>query len=163
MGWLSIYLSLKCIHHLTGTIKYLYGIKEVQWEFSWKANVLALHSLPIFYSNENHNFSFHVDLFQLLRVCVILWCLPESIPKPWTETWGHLSMCYFCWSHDCRNPQVLCRMSVFLMYVTTLIRCVLFTGRWQEVLTNFLLHQPKSENDFVKQLEASHLFFPLLP
>lgn len=163
MGWLSIYLSLKCMHPLTGTIKYLYGINEVQWEFSWEANVLALHSLPVFCSNENHNFSFLVDLFQLLRVCVILWCLPESVPKPWTETWGHLSMCYFCWSHDCRNPQVLFRMSVFLMYVTALIRCVVFTGCWQGVLTNFLLHQPKSENDFVKQLEASCLFFPLLP
>lgn len=163
MGQMSICLSLKRICHLTGTVKYMYGINDVQCEFSWEANVSALHSLPVFRSNENHNRSFQVDLFQLLRVCVVLWCLPESIPKPRTETWGHLSVCYFCWSHDCCDPQVSSRTSVPLTYVTALIRCAVFTRQWQGVLTNFLLHQPKSENDFVKQFEASHLFFPLLP
>ena len=75
--------------------------------------------------------SFQVDLFQLLRVCVILWCLPESVPKPWSETRGHLSMCYFCRSHDCRDPQVSFRTLVLLMAVTALIQCAELTGCWQ--------------------------------
>lgn len=112
----------------------LCGISDLQWEFSWETNMLAFCSLPVSCSNENHSFSFQVDLFQLLRVCVILWCLLESVPKPWTETWGHLSMCYFCWSHDCGNPQVLFRPSVLLTRATALLKCAIFTRRWQEVL-----------------------------
>lgn len=121
LGWMSMHLSLKPISHLTGTVEYLHGINYSH------INVSTFYHLPVSCSNENHIFSFQVDLFQLLRVCVILWCLPESVPKPWSETWGHLSMCYFCWSHDSCNPQVLFRMFVLLMSVTASIKCAELT------------------------------------
>lgn len=44
--------------------------------------------------------------FYVVRVCVVMWCLPECVPVSWSEAWGHLSMCHLSWGPDCGHTQV---------------------------------------------------------
>lgn len=50
------------------------------------------------------------------RVGVFLWCLPERVPVPRAETWGHLSLCHLPRGYDSSYTQV-CNIFFFCKIV----------------------------------------------
>lgn len=47
-----------------------------------------------------------LDALLVVRVCVIMWCLPECFSISRSETWGDLSMCHLSRGANCGHSQV---------------------------------------------------------
>lgn len=49
-----------------------------------------------------------LDVLLAVRVCVVMWCLPECFSISWSEAWGDLSMCHLSRGANCGHSQVPC-------------------------------------------------------
>lgn len=129
-GW-ALICPWNISNHLTGTVKYLRGINNIQYEFSWEISMSAFYSLPFSYSNENHNFSFRLicsnSLGSVSSCDAFLSLFQSHGLKP-------EAICPCATSAEAMTVAIRrycsgCQM--LLMYVTTWMKCAVFTRWWQ--------------------------------